>query len=822
MASSVSDDFDADMQAEHELFGEGGRGDGSDNGSGAGFDNDADEAAEAEDQIRMRRAESPGVNSEMSVDDSASSAPEAEGGGSGCQMFWGNGNYQQPQQQRQQRQQPPVAASSQAGGGAAANGANGAAVQGPGIQNNAMTNSVASWHDYHEVGGSVVLGHNLTWGAPIFRQGFSSSSGWMPYFMAGVTGDSSTIRPVRTMVLNIPAECFSLDATKFTDWQTPMNNSVRAASIAALLGLMTTPLSKGFLSGQHEEVARQVALEGNDSEGQRGSAERKKLARVTWHMMQAADGSPDNSPMVVVGYEDIYDRKRENVVAIRYWHFVFDPTHSTSELARKLMDENADESDHSGAAHQQNCLRKPTVVAAAKASRGLVGASLASAQLELAAGMVYRHVTNESSYKNLLAHYAGRTDHSKGRPPVDLQRLPVGVLNHRMSAAEHLGCVHPLGFEWVFNAKRPAALAAGLVHLDGTEMDVDPSQIDVHSYFEMSSPPLETDSHAFRVPNWVGSDQNGGKGCFYFQTDPFQQNAFDMVLPHSISGAIKPGRALMSLYKERFCKPPPPGEPVPPDLPIDSPALLNQFNNKMTGCDQWVQQQINSMQDSIVAFDTFECSANERMEASQLKRVASRGIESYGQTDGDSHVVEPRQVLKSHAYTTSNVYNKLISPWSAETRMGLVAQEEKLRTLQGGAYGETSIADAHFKSVREAREAFEKRHHACMKELILLHLAKMERSFTSKIDNESIPAGYRAVWDGLQLELQDMPNKTANVAFAYDVQMTDSDRTVFGHMQNWLGTFFEDDCFGTPRCSPCPLPCLIPYHHVCTPHSRWP
>ena len=37
-----------------------------------------------------------------------------------------------------------------------------------------------------------------------------------------------------------------------------------------------------------------------------------------------------------------------------------------------------------------------------------------------------------------------------------------------------------------------------------------------------------------------------------------------------------------------------------------------------------------------------------------------------------------------------------------------------------------------------------------------------------------------------------MPNKSANVAFSLDYQMTDSDRTVFGHMTNWLGTYFED------------------------------
>ena len=102
------------------------------------------------------------------------------------------------------------------------------------------------------------------------------------------------------------------------------------------------------------------------------------------------------------------------VLAIRIWHFVFDKTHSTSELARALMNESADEADHSGAAHCPNHLRKQSVVASAKQTRMLMGASLETAQLEVAAGVAYRHVVNTSVYKNLLAHYAGHSDKSPG------------------------------------------------------------------------------------------------------------------------------------------------------------------------------------------------------------------------------------------------------------------------------------------------------------------------------------------------------------------------------------------------------------------------
>ena len=523
-------------------------------------------------------------------------------------------------------------------------------------------------------------------------------------------------------------------------------------------------------------------------------------------MMPSEEDRYQNIPMIVTAYEDIYNSAKDSVVAIRIWHLVFDKTHSTSDLARKLMNENADESDHSGAAHCPNNLRKATVVTAAKASRVLVGTSLESAQLELAAGMCYRHIINPAVYKNLLPHYAGQTDKSPGLPPVDLRRLPAGVLNAHLLPADDLGCLHPLSIEWVFNAKRTDGLKAGLVHLDGTPMDVHPDQINVTSYFNMSLPPLESDEHTFRVPNWVGSDADGGKGCFFFQTDPFQQNIFDMVLPHSIAGTVKPGRTLLTLYKERCTT-------EEENLSLDSPALLNRFNNAMTGRDQWMQAQINSMADSIVAFDTFECSAEQRMEAKTAKKAAARGIAHYGQMDGESHVIEPRQCLKEHAFQTGNIHSKLLAPWAAEKRAEFADKEVELRDANEGEHANTPITSGHFKLLLQEKAEFEETYEQCMKELVQLHLAKMERSFTSKIDKESIPAGYRAVWDGLHEELRDMPNGTANIAFAEDMQLTESDRTVFGTMTNWLGTFFEDgalrDCLVSAaccsRCSMCVL-----------------
>ena len=49
------------------------------------------------------------------------------------------------------------------------------------------------------------------------------------------------------MCFNIPVEIWTGDASRFVDWCTPKIGAARAANIAAVIGLVFTPLSKGWL-----------------------------------------------------------------------------------------------------------------------------------------------------------------------------------------------------------------------------------------------------------------------------------------------------------------------------------------------------------------------------------------------------------------------------------------------------------------------------------------------------------------------------------------------------------------------------------------------
>lgn len=229
-----------DLDAERDLFGPDDENDDDD-------DNDeADNDDALEESIRRLpgspRASDDGASQCGSV--SVAGQPLPRGGAYVMSGRANVGNWRDPSPRRSEDGDSAV-------GGAAAGGLPRSQGRGGEQQPQAAVRAaechVRQMPGFQELRGEVLLGSGVEMRAPCFQQGCSGSSGWMLYSQSGV---ADAIAPVRAMCFNIPAECFSLDATKFTDWQTPMNNSVRVASIAALLGLVATPLSKGFLCVQ--------------------------------------------------------------------------------------------------------------------------------------------------------------------------------------------------------------------------------------------------------------------------------------------------------------------------------------------------------------------------------------------------------------------------------------------------------------------------------------------------------------------------------------------------------------------------------------------
>jgi hypothetical protein len=154
---------------------------------------------------------------------------------------------------------------------------------------------------------------------PIFNQGVQSHGGWVDWDAAQVDG----MVPVRSWVYNIPLECIADEATRMTHWKTPLSNPARATAIAALLGTLVTGTSKGLLSGNHEEIARQeAAAEDGGGEDQRDGSRKKGPSRVYRYMSISNHDPALSVPMFVWAYEEIYNAARTEVRMIRIWKHV--------------------------------------------------------------------------------------------------------------------------------------------------------------------------------------------------------------------------------------------------------------------------------------------------------------------------------------------------------------------------------------------------------------------------------------------------------------------------------------------------------------------
>lgn len=108
-------------------------------------------------------------------------------------------------------------------------------------------NGVRPCHVSSMPGYRAIYLSGLTAVPPCFMQ--LPGHGWVDYDALYGSDDDSmhTFRPVRSMVFNIPAACFCADSARFVDWVTPKVGAARAANLAAMLGMIYTPLSKGWL-----------------------------------------------------------------------------------------------------------------------------------------------------------------------------------------------------------------------------------------------------------------------------------------------------------------------------------------------------------------------------------------------------------------------------------------------------------------------------------------------------------------------------------------------------------------------------------------------
>jgi hypothetical protein len=652
-------------------------------------------------------------------------------------------------------------------------------------------------------------GRGVTPKVPLFSQGTSFNSKWQCF--NEVDEDTRCFRPVRTIVWNVPAELMDVDGKRFRHWSTPHSNPARAHNIAAVLGMAFTGTSKGFLCaatpppprrrrprraappqvgqprGGHARERRGRRGRGPAGRQEEAAAPRLPLRvhaagqqqRLRPHVRHRLRGALQRGALLRgrgahLEVRELYTaaRRRPPPPAaarrrpLRRRAQVFDAAHSDSELWRKLMDENRETKFAAGVAHSQCGSRKKNLVEEQKQHRIMTG-GLSKGQLEYYAGTQYPRITTESDLIEALKSCAGRSMHNEGLCTCNMAELPPGLCATRIKQDSVLGGTHPLAPEYQFNAKRRKALAAWLVDFDGKPIDVHPHFLDPQRYF--------TDDGFFRLP-----EPSKKKGGFFFCIDPAVTNVFDLPLPRPIYGAAVPGPQLLALYKE---------EKLDSEEEDSRASVADLFTNFMTGKDAEHLEMEKQAGEAVMTFDGIGLTEAER-----------KDLRHYGEMDEQkAYIIEPRQKIKECQMEARRVDSELVQPWLSKRR-ALREEVYQQVVLDAKAEGiDPADLDYHeerMQAVREVDEETQYRHCAVMKDLVRLHLSRIEAAFDSRNERETIPAGWCAMAD----YLKDTTRKlgTASIAWAFDNELVGVDTSAFAQTFLQIGTFFENDCFSAP------------------------
>ena len=427
------------------------------------------------------------------------------------------------------------------------------------------------------------------------------------------------------------------------------------------------------------------------------------------------------------------------------------------------MDENRETKDSAGMAHTQCASRKKNLVEEHKQHRAMTG-GLKKDQLGLFAGTQYPRITSESKMVAALHSCSGRGMRNKGKYTCNMNDLPRGLCTTRISRDSQYGGTHPLSPEYQFNAKRREALGAWLVDFEGNDIDVHPDHLDPGEYFN---------GDTFKI-----SSRLEGKGGFFFCIDPFVTNIFDLPLPRPVYANVIPGPELLALFKEEMI-----------DVE-DQPSqyrMTDRFTHFMCGKDAEHLDMERQASEAIATFDTIGLTPEER---EQLRYYGERD-------DQKSYVIEPRQKLKECQMECRRVNAKLIQPWLSKRRaIREEAYQEAILAAKTDGIEQPKLdyhRDERMAAVRQIDEETQARYCAVVRDLVRLHLSRIEAAFESRSECKTIPAGYCAMAEYLKKATHRLG--TASIAWALNIGLVSLDTSAFSQTFLAVGQLFEEDCF---------------------------
>ena len=372
--------------------------------------------------------------------------------------------------------------------------------------------------------------------------------------------------------------------------------------------------------------------------------------------------------------------------------------------------------------------------------------------------------------------------------------LPPGCKSQPLSRHEKHGGCTPLGPSWALNAKRELPMLAGLTNPKTHQRTVIfKAQRSARNYFEC-------DDDGNLVGNLVPDEWIQDKACYHMLHNNSVNNLMLARLPRPIHGNIKPHDILLEMYWKVYSDKNPFLSKMKRermDLQFWHQAeeeVKTQFFSYITDRDQTAETlQQHFFGNSLVQKDALGLSADE---------LASHRV--YGKNGNDEWIIEPRQRLKELSMYMNRAAAMVRKYYDSECAE-LKKLEAQIR-FENRIRNTVSVYDApELKEITQLQDVLEEKYSQGIEAVIVMGLQSFDHAYTSPRYEKFIPKGWREIYSGTLLAIREAGKQsalnvdpthvdaglgTANIAFAFNREMTHSDFSPFGHWRQFLITQF--------------------------------
>ena len=411
---------------------------------------------------------------------------------------------------------------------------------------------------------------------------------------------------------------------------------------------------------------------------------------------------------------------------------VFDHAHSDTQLLDCILRENRRTYNSIRATGMQVSQRHASWVKEAKSVLQMSG------DLSKHAGLSYVRATRLSDLLSSLRLIAG-ADGNARRSHFASDLLPHDLLTESLTPSSTLGGTHPLSPEFLYNARRPSALSAGLVcPISGELLDIREDQLDVSNYW---------DGHRFRHENLGGIQ-------FQLNTDPSILHVFDLPFPRKLVDALaEPSEDLLAGFSKLHMS-----DTMNIDDAVaesDPEAAKRAFRRHQ------LQAFCRYMApDRDADADTLNDRLYDAMDPA-IARLSNKRSE------------DEEMALDALTSQTTRIYTGVVCGLKQ-------SREREALLMEDGPEREAFVEETNrlfFKMTGDLAE---------------MHFKRFGLFFVATDKRETIPPGWVAWYDSLLLEVAHNDG-SASIAFGKEgVQLMHEDRCALGEICGWITQIFHD------------------------------